>query len=324
MKRLCVTLLLALLIAAPVLADREYRGTVHPSLPELIIRVKDAGEADDSLDRPNLLRVNIEAEDGSLSQELFYRSLECADTDSVAALAMLQDVNFDGYQDLLLLVAQGARNVFHTISLWDVQAGMFLPVLKGPSWSTEDKRFLWKNRQLELCNFELDEGSRMILSSVADGYRFLTEIAYEWEGQSLEPKAVLDVYDAGEGMIGELLELHKTWITRCWDEIYPEAWYYGCERVSWERMNTARLLMMHGGAESRVMEVANVSWVNLRRQDSKASPSLARLDERTEVRVLAEGCGEDGGWVRVWVPDEGPLDEMNPGLTGYIWHSYLE
>lgn len=320
-------LLLALSAAAPALAQFERVGVIHPSLPEIVIRIEDAGETDDSLDRPNLLRVHVSAQDGSFSQELVYRSLERADADGAAALVTLRDVNFDGYQDLLLLAAQGARNVFHAVSLWDAEAGAFRPVMQGSSWSTADKAFSWESRQLELCNFELDEGSRRILSSVADGYRYRTEIVYEWEGRyGLAPKGVLDVYDAGEGMIGELLELHATGITRCWDEAYPEAWYYGSERVMEERTNAVRLLMMGSGAENppRFMEVANVSWVNLRRQDSKDSPSLARLDKGTSVRVLADGCGEDNGWVRVWVPDEGPVDEANPGLTGYIWHSYLK
>ena len=35
--------------------------------------------------------------------------------------------------------------------------------------------------------------------------------------------------------------------------------------------------------------------------------------------LLIAGCGKDGGWIRVFVWPEG--DE--PGLTGYIWHSYL-
>lgn len=82
---------------------------------------------------------------------------------------------------------------------------------------------------------------------------------------------------------------------------------------------------MQGSALSdpTFMQVDNVSWVNLRSRDSKASPSLAKLDRGTIVRVLHTGCGEDGGWVRVWLPHEGGPDDMQPGLTGYIWHSYL-
>lgn len=323
MKRLAI-LLLALLAAAPALADAQYRGTVHPSLPEMVIRVENTGEVQADTDRPNLLRVHIDAEDGSLSQEIFYRSLEDADSSGAAALAMFQDVNFDGYQDLLLLAALGARNVFHVVSLWDAKEGAFQDVLQASPWSTEKHAFLWESSQLELCNFVLDEGERKILSSVADGYRFRTEIAYAWEGRySLEPKAVLDVYDAGKGMIGEMLELHATQILHCWDEVYPEAWYYGSDRVIEERTNSVSVMIRGGGAENppQFMKVANVSWVNLRRQDSKDSPSLARLNAGTPVQVLQTGCGEDGGWVRVWVPSDFPTE---PARTGYIWHSYLE
>lgn len=102
-------LLLALSAAAPALAQFERVGVIHPSLPEIVIRIEDAGETDDSLDRPNLLRVHVSAQDGSFSQELVYRSLERADADGAAALVTLRDVNFDGYQDLLLLAAQGGE-----------------------------------------------------------------------------------------------------------------------------------------------------------------------------------------------------------------------
>lgn len=323
MKRL-VILLLALLAAAPALADAAYRGKGHPSLPEMVIRVEDAGEAEGDPDRPNLLRVHIDAEDGSLSQTLDYHSLERADDDGAAALVMLRDVNFDGYQDLLLLAAQGASNVFQAVALWDAEAGEFQAVLQASPWNAEEHAFLREARQLELCNFVLDEGERMVFSSVADGYRFRTEIAYAWEGTyNLERKAVLDVYDAGEGMIGEMLNLYATQVLRCWDEAYPEAWYYGSDRVMAERTHAVNTMILGGGAEDppQFMEVANVSWVNLRRQDSKDSPSLARLNAGTSVQVLQTGCGEDGGWVRVWLPADS-LEEA--GLTGYIWHRYLE
>ena len=80
--------------------------------------------------------------------------------------------------------------------------------------------------------------------------------------------------------------------------------------------------------------MTNVDWVNLRQLDSKASASLAHLDHGTAVQVLREGCGTDGGWVLVWV-DNAALglstggtdmyqDTLVDGMTGYIWHSYLE
>ena len=189
-------------------------------------------------------------------------------------------------------------------------------------WSTEEKGFTDSAAQLELCSCDLYPEQRRILSSVADGYRFRTEIVYEWEGRSgLVPKSVLDVYDAGEGMIGEMLTLYATGITRCWDVAYPEAWYHGRADISAERLASCRAMTLGRALTDPVWaEVANVSWVNLRRQDSKASPSLAKLTAGTEVQVLSKGCGADGGWIRVFLWPEG--DE--PGLTGYIWHSYLK
>ena len=143
-----------------------------------------------------------------------------------------------------------------------------------------------------------------------------------WEGLfSLVPVSVVDIYDAGEEMIGELLEEHGTGIRRCWDEQYPEEWYYGQDGVANERRASYRSRTMgRADIDPQFMEVANVNWVNLRKQDSKISPSLAKLDAGTEVQVLAKDCGTDRGWVRVYIsPNEGET-----GLTGYIWHSYLK
>ena len=317
-------LLAALLMAcgAQALAEYECTGRIHDSLPAVCVRVSDAGERDETRLRENLLRVSIEAEDGGFSQEIAYQSSESASHEGATALARLRDVNFDGYNDLMLLTAQGARNVFYAVSVYDPDARQFLPVLQGYGWNTKAKAFDTQSLiQLELCNEELFPEQGLVCSSVADGYRYLTEIVYQWEGKhSLVPASVVDVYDTGEGMIGELLEQHATRIRRCWDEQYPEEWYYGQEDVSGERRASYRALTVgSAGVDPQFMEVANVDWVNLRRQDSKASPSLAKLTAGTEVQVLSKGCGEDGGWIRVFVWPEG--DE--PGLTGYIWHSYL-
>ena len=98
-------LLAALLMAcgAQALAEYECTGRIHDSLPAVSIRVSDAGERDEAQLRENLLRVSIEAEDGSLSQEIAYWSSESSSHEGAAALARLRDVNFDGYSDLMLL-----------------------------------------------------------------------------------------------------------------------------------------------------------------------------------------------------------------------------
>lgn len=304
-------------------ADYVRTDTIQDSLPQIEIHVTNTGESDESYERSNLLKVTITAQDQSIAQELFYRSSEKAEHEGAAALARLSDVNFDGYQDLLLLTAQGARNVFYAVSVFNPEERCFEPVLQTHAWRAKKKAFDREETvQLELCNEVLYPQQRLVASSVADGYSYRTEIVYQWEGRSsLVPASVLDVYDAGNDMIGELLELHATGICRCWDVQYPESWYYGERNVIDERRESAQLLMIGRGQTDPVFaKVANVDWVNLRKQDSKASPSLAKLTEGTEVQVLQENCGTDGGWTRVYVSSQ--KDEN--GLTGYIWHSYLE
>ena len=324
MKKQILLMLLALFMStAPALAEYEYAGQIHESLPEMKICVSDTGETDVAQEHLYLLRVSVEAQDGMLAQEMTYRASVSAAHEGAAPLVRLRDVNFDGYDDLLLLTAQGARNVFYAVSVFHPQENRFMPVMQTFPWNTEKKAFDTQRLiQLELCNEELFPEKRMVCSSVADGYRYQTEITYMWEGSySLVPVSVADIYDAGENRIGELLEKHATGVRRCWDEQYPEAWYYGQDGIAEERRTSLRALTV-GGADTdpEFMAVAHVSWVNLRKQDSKASPSLAKLNAGTEVQVLAEGCGTDGGWIRVFVwPDDGET-----GMTGYIWHSYLE
>ena len=78
------------------------------------------------------------------------------------------------------------------------------------------------------------------------------------------------------------------------------------------------------------MRVANVNWVNLRKQDSKASPSLAQIDAGKGVELLVDACGPEDGWVRVlYHCGAAGSGEESDGIireemTGYIWHSYLE
>lgn len=78
------------------------------------------------------------------------------------------------------------------------------------------------------------------------------------------------------------------------------------------------------------LQVTNVDWVNLRKQDSKASPSLAKLYAGQEVELLVDACGSENGWVRVLYHCDatGSKEEFDgifrEAMTGYIWHSFLE
>jgi len=329
--RICVRLLALLLALMPVWGSAEGGAyeekdvLIHDGLPPITIRVTDTGERHEEADRPNVLLVHAEAQDGSLSQEFTFQSNELPGGERAAALVFMDDVNFDGYQDMVLLTAMGARNVFHAVSLWNKEEGRFNPAMQGVVWDTENQCLSQESRQLDLCNYVLIPERRAIQSSIADGYAYWTETVYAWEGEyGLSIESVADVYDAGEALIGETVLLFGTEITRCWDESYPEKWYYGQEGegARGERLSSIREVTLGRAAqEPELMEVANVDWVNLRKQDSKASPSLAKLTAGTTVVKLADGIGPDKGWVRVWLRE---TDGGDKGLTGYIWHSFLE
>lgn len=332
MKKLFAALLLlsALLSVACAQNMFELTGQVHTDLPELTVRVADTGERMPEQLRENVLQVTVTTADGGLLQEFTYLSNETPAFEVAAAMAMLRDINFDGYQDLMLLTAMGARNVFHTFAVWDVEQGLFRPVGQTCEWLREDSRYAEEMTQAELCNYELYPEQRMVFSDEQDGYRFAREVWYMWDGSyTLTPYFIRDVYDAGEGLIGEAMTAFSTRITFLWDEAYPEEWYYGQEGVSAERRQAAQAIALHSAtSRGETRRVANTDWVNLRKQDSKASASLAKINAGETVTVLVDGCGDENGWVRVlYSPENITMEELDAGrytLTGYIWHSLLE
>ena len=334
MKKL--TILILILIALGIqsaYADSSsvYTGHVHPDLPVLTLTVKDTGKRTEEPAGDNILQVVIEAQDGSLSQSLTWESIESPAFERIASLARLMDLNFDGYNDLVLLTAQGAQNVYYAFSLWDVEQHHFRPVHRDCVWLREETRFSDELVQIELCNPELFPEQRMLLSADADGFYYTREIFYMFDGSyHLTPKYIWDVYRADDDTISEMMVESMTRVLFLWDEQYPEEWYYGQEGVSDERRKAVHEVAL-GGPDRQRMKVANVDWVNLRKQDSKASPSLAKLIAGENVTVLVDACGPENGWVRVLYAlgehHSITLDEYETGrttLTGYIWHSFLE
>lgn len=325
-RMLLCTLALCLLPGLSAMAEErtETTGRVAEGEPLLSIVVSDTGETSDDTRREKVLCVTVTAQDGSFTQELRYNATISPEQDGLGKLAQLVDMNFDGSLDLCLLTAMGARNAFYALSLWDSQAGRFLPVQTLFSWLPDEDRFAATQTQLELCNYELYPQTREIFSEIQDGFYYRTQIVYGWESDTfLCEDSVAHIYDAGkspagEDLIGEKLTLFATGITACWDQHYPEDWYM--QQID-ERLSCIEYLTLgHGLTDPLHMQVAGTSWVNLRQQDSIDSPSLARLNEGTLVYVLKTGCGADGGWVRVFCY---PEDEGVTGLTGYIWHSFL-
>ncbi len=337
MKKTAALLLMALLCGAVCRAEPavfRMTGQIRADMPPVAVTVRDSGEYCPDEERPHVLMVTVALQDGSIMQEVSFRSAVTPDPRVIPAFARLIDMNFDGYSDLVLLTALGARNVFWTFMLWDPAAEIFCPIWQGaPTWGRNDPPRDWERKQLEVCNFDLLPETRQIVSSVEDGYRFRQEIIWGWEGTSgIDVDSVAETYDAGNGLIGETVRLYGTGTRVLWDEVYPQAWYYGQEGVAAERLRVMHAVtrgdVLSGGVA--VLTIANTDWVHLRRQDSKASPSLAKLPAGMNVLLLEAGIGQDEGWVRVLAdPSDARLgyaspDEECPWLTGYVWHSFLE
>lgn len=329
MRRIfCALMLLWTMTCLTAHAEDDWR--VAEGLPVLNITWRDTGESTGNDRRPYLLAADIRAADGSLTQTITWESNEL--TDRIALHVRLVDYNFDGFKDLQLLTAQGARNVFYTVALWHEEQGCFLEAERH-CLHLPGGEIVQEITQVEFCNPEFypdvhNPGFGYVYSVEADGYAYRTEYVYGWESRyGLTTYNVASVYNAGDGLIGESLEQWGTGLNRWWDQTYPEDWYYGEGNADNKRTEARRLLMLgRGTVDPYWMQVANVDWVNLRQLDSKASPSLARLNRGTTVQVLATGCGEDGGWVLVYVHGDGTSDDDREveGMTGYIWHSYLE
>jgi len=321
---------LAMLLVLCLTAHAEDNWRVAEGLPVLNITWRDTGEPSGNDRRPYLLAADIRAADGSLNQTITWESNEL--TDRIALHVRLVDYNFDGFKDLQLLTAQGARNVFYAVALWHEEQGRFLEAERH-CLHLPGGEIVQEITQAEFCNPEFypdvhNPGFGYVYSVEADGYAYRTEYVYGWESRyGLTTYNVASVYNAGDGLIGESLEQWGTGLNRWWHQTYPEDWYYGEGNADNKRTEARRLLMLgRGTVDAYWMQVANVDWVNLRQLDSKASPSLAKLDRGTTVQVLATGCGEDGGWVLVYVHGDGTSDDDREveGMTGYIWHSYLE
>ena len=251
-KRFMISLTICLAVFSVANAERTttaYEKTinVHDSLPSYIIRITDTGEDTVESIPDNILLVEVFSDNGEQLQSFTYFSNETPEYDSAAALVMAKDLNFDGYNDLMLLSGVGARNVFHAISLWDSEMNQFRPVEAICSWNRETERFDPEIRQLELCNVELIPEKKYLYSSVQDGYRYRRDICWGWESRyGITERFIWDVYDAGDGVMGESLYQFGTQVVRLWDEQYPEAWYYGQDGVSAERQKAVKAVILGG------------------------------------------------------------------------------
>ena len=99
----CLLLLSLLLCALPALGEAmEFPARVCEDAPLLSIAIVDTGEVEPATE-DKILRADITAEDGSLSQSLLYRAVGMPI--GAAGAGRMDDLNFDGYADLCLVTA---------------------------------------------------------------------------------------------------------------------------------------------------------------------------------------------------------------------------
>ena len=102
-------------------------------------------------------------------QELYYVSRE----DEYAAVRK-EDVNFDGHDDLVFLITQGASNAFYEFFVWD--DGQY--VLAGRNQLDE----------LGIGNYALDPQNGYVISHYSNGWAGLLheKHIFRWEGNDLK------------------------------------------------------------------------------------------------------------------------------------------
>lgn len=327
MRKIVVSLLVTCLllsvdfISIAEEASFEMNGKIHESIPDIHVKISRMS-TDETRERHYGLLVHIRYADGHV-QEFGYESNEAPVTPCIVPQARLEDLNFDGYSDLVLLVAEGASNVYQTVAIWNNDKQAFIPPETDCRWRRE--RRCWSDPvQLELCNYILYPEQKVIISWESDGPASLRLTAYFWESRyGFSQGAVFERYEINENTFGEDLQLfYGTQSMHCWNDHY-QIKAFDSPEVYNERIHSAQRLLVNGFSNLETMYVTNVNWVNLRQAPDKSSKSLAHLVAGTAVNVLATDCGVDKGWIRVVLWTDDPTDSESIGMTGYIWHSYL-
>ena len=74
-----------------------------------------------------------------------------------------------------------------------------------------------------MCNVELIPEKKYLYSSVQDGFQYRRDVYWGWESQyGITERFLWDVYDAGDGQIGESLYQFGSQVRRIWKEQYPQ------------------------------------------------------------------------------------------------------
>ena len=307
MKRTFACLLMLLLLyALPVLGEvTEFPGRVCEGAPLLSISIVDTGEIDPATD-DKILRADITAEDGSLSQSLLYRAVGMPI--GAAGAGRMDDLNFDGYADLCLVTAAGARNVFTSFALWNPETGRFDEVYTDYPYLPEEQRFADDAAQLWLCNYNLYPESGMLDSDEADGWANRDWTFYRWEGRRLRLISVATQRD----LPGDFLR-ERVWRLdgSChWEQVYPAEWADSEAAISNERHDVIQSTLM-GQDFPTAHTRERTALYSL---DSEDSTALTTLPQSAALQVLKADCGRDGTWARVlYTPADAPAQ-----LTGYV------
>lgn len=320
MKKCFLVLLLVLLTAAVASGEEApFCLSVEEGGMQLTVTVTETHEnAGDTAEK--WMEAAVRGGDGALLQTLRYQATELAAGDMGAGPVWTEDLNFDGFPDLCFWTVPGARNQMVCFALWNAEKGCFDPVYQDCPWLPEENRYADEPVQLELSNYVLYPEKKMILTYLADGAAWYTERSYTWEGEKLlHEAAVASVYGAGDGKIGERVELLAAGILRCWDQTLPEAWYFS-DRVQTERRQVLEDMLTTFGEDAAFATVS--VQTALYGQDGADAPVVAALPAGSAVlQVLRTGCGADGRWVRVWVT---PEEDGSARLTGYVPAETLE
>ena len=305
---------------------RSYNIT--PEGPSIDLVIADTGRRNAPEARhENVLSVQITVRETGNTQRFEFDGTETPATDPMGCLAWIQDMNFDGYGDLLLCTGRGAADEYSVFCLWDPEKGQFVDIETQCAFDLETERASDEAVPVELVNYSLKKGDNdtgYLISREHDGAACFTQLVYQWEGNGRVP-ALIHIHDVS-GAFGSLLRDRAFYFSsqgvKLWEHLYPEEWYYG--KTEPYRAFEAAADAIWQGADIVEKHVAHTDWVNLREWDSKQSVSLAHLDRGTSVQVLKEDCAD--GWTLVLWDTGEPQEHWFGNRTeiGYIWHSFLE
>ena len=305
----CLLLLSLLLCALPALGEAmEFPARVCEDAPLLSIAIVDTGEVEPATE-DKILRADITAEDGSLSQSLTYHAIEAPSSDDPFIAAWLEDLNFDGYADLCLRTVMGARNDRMAFALWNPETGRFDEVYTEPLYLPEDQDDAGEAEYSWLSNYGLHPESGMVDCYMADGAANYDWTVYRWEGRRLRLIGVATLRTLSDG---DFLR-ERVWRLdgSCrWEQTCPLAWYYAEAAIFDERQEAIQAALM-----GQDFSTANTrDRAALYSLDSEDSAALTTLPQGAALQVLKADCGRDGTWARVlYAPADAPAQ-----LTGYV------